>query len=141
MGVEPPTVRNSRAATVETEIKSEGRDSALPDDSLPTGIYEGEGSPDEYDGKGASEKSVGTPLNEGPSDERRVLADNSVKEEDEEVAQKAQNPVNDWSTLSMLEKLDSIHTVIEWHFQSPLRLRSVMRSDDETASWVRVLFT
>lgn len=42
----------------------------------------------------------------------------------------------DWGDLSMLEKLDSVHTVIEWHFQTPLRLRSLMRSDDDYASWV-----
>ena len=43
----------------------------------------------------------------------------------------------DWADLTMLQKLDSIHTVIEWHFHNPQRLRQVMKSDDETASWVR----
>ena len=42
----------------------------------------------------------------------------------------------DWADLSMLEKLESVHTVMEWHFQNPLRLRGIMRSDDDTASWV-----
>lgn len=45
--------------------------------------------------------------------------------------------LKDWSDLSFLEKLDSIHTVMEWHFQNPLRFRQTMRSDDEEASWVR----
>lgn len=42
----------------------------------------------------------------------------------------------DWAQLSMLEKLESLHTLAEWHFQTPLRLRSMMRSDDDIASWV-----
>ena len=48
----------------------------------------------------------------------------------------AQDEPKDWADLSMLEKLDSMHIVTEWHFQNPLRLRQLMRSDDETASWV-----
>lgn len=47
--------------------------------------------------------------------------------------------MKDWVDLAMLEKLESMHTIIEWHFQNPLRIRSIMRSDDENASWVSSL--
>ncbi|OCB85271.1 hypothetical protein A7U60_g7576 [Sanghuangporus baumii] len=135
IGVEPPTVRNSRAATVETEIKSEGRDSALPDDATSLGNHRREEPTDEHSGNDNGERgAIGTPQDEEASDASSLRA-NSVKKEDDDVSQNSQNTVKDWANLSMLEKLESIHTVIEWHFQSPSRLRSIMRSDDETATW------
>jgi hypothetical protein len=45
----------------------------------------------------------------------------------------------DWSELTMDQKLESLHTVIEWQFQNPLRLRQLMKTDDEGATWVRGL--
>lgn len=42
-----------------------------------------------------------------------------------------------WLELPMLTKLDSLHTLVEWQFQNPLRLRSQMKDDDENAQWVR----
>ncbi|KAL5526019.1 hypothetical protein ACEPAG_7357 [Sanghuangporus baumii] len=138
IGVEPPTVRNSRAATVETEIKSEGRDSALPDDATSLDNHRREEPTDEHSGNDDGERgAIGTPQDTEASDERTAssLRANSVKKEDEDVSQNSQNAVKDWANLSMLEKLESIHTIIEWHFQSPSRLRSIMHSDDETASW------
>jgi hypothetical protein len=36
----------------------------------------------------------------------------------------------------MLVKLDSIHLLMEWQFQNPQRLRTIMKNDDETALWV-----
>lgn len=43
---------------------------------------------------------------------------------------------HDWRDLPMLAKLESMHTVAEWHFQNPTRLRMTMKSDDEYAQWV-----
>lgn len=43
----------------------------------------------------------------------------------------------DWLQLPMLSKLESMHTLIEWQFQHPMRLRNIMKSDDELALWVR----
>ncbi len=43
---------------------------------------------------------------------------------------------NNWFKLSMIQKLDSMHLLTEWHFQHPMRLRTLMKSDDEDASWV-----
>lgn len=45
----------------------------------------------------------------------------------------------DWRDLPMLVKLDSMYLLMEWQFQNPMRLRTLMRSDDENASWVRLL--
>jgi len=45
----------------------------------------------------------------------------------------------DWFELPMLAKLESMHTIAEWQFQNPTRLRMVMKSDDEYATWVRCL--
>jgi hypothetical protein len=36
----------------------------------------------------------------------------------------------------MLAKLDSMHLLTEWQFQNPTRLRSLMKTDDEDATWV-----
>ncbi|KAF7773311.1 hypothetical protein Agabi119p4_5478 [Agaricus bisporus var. burnettii] len=41
----------------------------------------------------------------------------------------------DWFELPMLAKLDSLHFVTEWQFQNPTRLRTLMRNDDELATW------
>ncbi|TCD63136.1 hypothetical protein EIP91_005974 [Steccherinum ochraceum] len=41
----------------------------------------------------------------------------------------------DWFDLELLEKLDSLHLLIEWQFQNPQRLRLLMKDDDETAQW------
>lgn len=46
------------------------------------------------------------------------------------------NGPDDWFKLSMNQKLESMHLLTEWHFQHPMRLRTLMKSDDEDASWV-----
>ncbi|KAG6878075.1 hypothetical protein C0992_008655 [Termitomyces sp. T32_za158] len=51
----------------------------------------------------------------------------SVTEEPEES--------KNWLELPMLTKLDSMHLLMEWQFHNPTRLRTLMRSDDENASW------
>lgn len=43
----------------------------------------------------------------------------------------------DWLLLPTLQKLDSLHTVSEWHFHNPMRLRTLMKSNDDNADWVR----
>lgn len=42
----------------------------------------------------------------------------------------------DWLDLSMLAKLESLHTLAEWQFQNPHRVRHQMKTDDEQATWV-----
>ncbi|KXN84561.1 hypothetical protein AN958_12307 [Leucoagaricus sp. SymC.cos] len=41
----------------------------------------------------------------------------------------------DWFALSVLAKLESLHLLTEWQFQNATRLRTLMRSDDEFATW------
>ncbi|KAF8149807.1 hypothetical protein B0H34DRAFT_731219 [Crassisporium funariophilum] len=40
-----------------------------------------------------------------------------------------------WFDLHMLSKLESMHTLVEWQFQNPTRLRTIMKSDDDLAQW------
>lgn len=47
-----------------------------------------------------------------------------------------QGESKDWLELPMLTKLDSMHLVTEWQFHNPTRLRTLMRSDNDDASWV-----
>lgn len=46
------------------------------------------------------------------------------------------NDADDWFGLSMIQKLDSMHLLTEWQFQHPMRLRTLMKNNDEDASWV-----
>jgi len=44
----------------------------------------------------------------------------------------------DWLDLPTAKKLDSLHTLMEWQFQNPNRLRTQMKDDDEDAQWVKL---
>ncbi|PPQ91826.1 hypothetical protein CVT25_000273 [Psilocybe cyanescens] len=59
-----------------------------------------------------------------------ATVEKSVHNEGEE-----EKPSTDWLDLPMLTKLESLHTLVEWQFQNPTRLRTIMKSDDELASW------
>ncbi|KAJ8456834.1 hypothetical protein ONZ45_g18560 [Pleurotus djamor] len=67
------------------------------------------------------------PTTSNSSDEPSMAVPESVEEP--EVLAK------DWFKLSLLEKLDSMHLLTEWQFQNPTRLKQVMKSEDENASW------
>ncbi|KAG0708112.1 hypothetical protein DFH29DRAFT_1047975 [Suillus ampliporus] len=41
----------------------------------------------------------------------------------------------DWHDLPTIKKLESLHTLIEWQFHNPNRLRTQMKDDDENAQW------
>lgn len=41
----------------------------------------------------------------------------------------------DWLDLPTVRKLDSLHTLMEWQFHNPNRLRTQMKDDDENAEW------
>ncbi|KAF9020933.1 hypothetical protein BDZ89DRAFT_1071853 [Hymenopellis radicata] len=58
-------------------------------------------------------------------------APDDEEDQDENVAES-----KDWRDLTMLEKLDSIHLLMEWQFQNATRLRTLMKSDDDYATWV-----
>ncbi|KAG8213169.1 hypothetical protein J3R82DRAFT_11580 [Butyriboletus roseoflavus] len=62
-----------------------------------------------------------------------------TKDEEEDVSSEALEPPErqvDWLDLSMLAKLESLHTLVEWQFQNPHRVRQQMKTDDEQATWV-----
>ncbi|THH11024.1 hypothetical protein EW145_g930 [Phellinidium pouzarii] len=142
IGIEPVAPRNSRATTIESDLKVDQREddeedtsehaederkdatimetSAETDDGL--GSEQGEC---EYNPAGKTERK-----SERSGNVNSPQPDTKSEGDEDEVPS-----VKDWANLAMLEKLDSIHTVVEWHFQTPLRLRSVMHSDDENASW------
>jgi len=63
-----------------------------------------------------------------------------VQKETDEDENGEQQETKDWLTLPMLEKLDSLHLLTEWQFQNPTRLRQLMKTDDEQASWVRSFY-
>ncbi|KAJ7219982.1 hypothetical protein GGX14DRAFT_432652 [Mycena pura] len=56
------------------------------------------------------------------------------QEQEQEVPVQEQE-TKDWLDLPMLAKLDSMHLLAEWQFQNPTRLRTLMKTDDEDATW------
>lgn len=61
------------------------------------------------------------------------------KVEEEEVSSEALEAPErhvDWLDISMLAKLESLHTLVEWQFQNSHRVRQQMKTDDEQATWV-----
>lgn len=89
--------------------------------------------------------SLDAPLDEPPSELILQPGQSSTVSEasrapTQELEDKTQAVVDqasvDWFDLPMLAKLESLHLVTEWQFQNPTRLRTLMRSDDELATWV-----
>ncbi|KAI5119001.1 hypothetical protein M0805_004411 [Coniferiporia weirii] len=139
IGIEPITLRNSRATTVESELGAEhqgefedsGDDKSQRENDEQKDVASAGTSEANHDitrtNMGASSDVNGATK---PDNAGGLPLGTKSEEFDDEV-----NPTKNWADLTMLEKLESIHTVIEWHFQTPLRLRTVMRSDDDVASW------
>ncbi|KAG6853957.1 hypothetical protein C0991_012103 [Blastosporella zonata] len=50
-------------------------------------------------------------------------------------ATEEQEESKNWLELPMLAKLDSMHLLTEWQFHNATRFRTLMRSEDENASW------
>lgn len=74
---------------------------------------------------------------EGSVEDPRHLSPAKVEEEEDSLqALEAPEKRLDWLDLSMLAKLESLHTLAEWQFQNPHRLRQQMKDDDEQATWV-----
>lgn len=71
----------------------------------------------------------------GDRNVKLVLHHQILDENDYDMSEK-DTSIN-WLHLPMLSKLESMHTLIEWQFQHPARLRNIMKSDDESALWVR----
>ncbi|KAH7884569.1 hypothetical protein F5I97DRAFT_1929415 [Phlebopus sp. FC_14] len=56
------------------------------------------------------------------------------QEPEQDIPEGSEKQIN-WLDLPMLTRLDSLHTLTEWQFHNPHRVRSQMRDDDETAQW------
>lgn len=129
MGIEVNTVYSSRANTSDAESRDEHDDdgkrstpAATQEDSRKDGISSSPTSP--------------VPKLEGNVADEQQDPQSIANNDDLKNAVEDQRRQKDWSELTMLEKLESMHTLAEWHFMNPTRLRSLMRSDDEYANWV-----
>ncbi|KZT65867.1 hypothetical protein DAEQUDRAFT_730916 [Daedalea quercina L-15889] len=75
---------------------------------------------------------------DGEPDVHFVQPEEDVKKEDTDDQQPAPAEMEEsknWLELPMLDKLDSMHLLTEWQFQNTHRLRQIMKSDDDYASW------
>lgn len=106
----PIDPESTRASTLERGVSESVADSKAPS-AQPSGLNTRAGTVDGTEGEDT----------QGPSDQPQV--------EDQEESK-------NWLDLPMLTKLDSMHILTEWQFQNPTRLRTLMRTDDETATWV-----
>lgn len=77
----------------------------------------------------------------GPPSTRHETEEPPSVEDNHEDDDKVVPQTVEWSELDMNQKLDAMHTLVEWQFQNPLRLRQIMKSDDELASWVCCLLS
>lgn len=131
--------RNSRAATVDSEVKSEQQDFGVGDannaGSEERQMSDRVRSPDPASIDDARQDHETRAVKEDVS--LIVSKEILTNDKDDGLDNNGTDSMRDWVDLTMLEKLESLHTVIEWHFQNPTRLRHAMRSDDENALWVR----
>jgi hypothetical protein len=95
--------------------------------------------------EGASDVSHPTVMPEDPTDtvdgrsgELKLdqMKDEVTASSTEPLQESKQLPQIDWLDLPIVKKLDSLHTLMEWQFQNPNRLRTQMKDDDEDAQWV-----
>lgn len=65
-------------------------------------------------------------------------AEDSVKAESKELQNDTQTlaPSREWAELDMKEKLEALHTLTEWQFDNPHRLRQQMKDDGDHGLWV-----
>ncbi|KAJ6448937.1 hypothetical protein C8R45DRAFT_1045711 [Mycena sanguinolenta] len=89
-------------------------------------LERGEDTAEDDNGPGAA-ASDGSRAN---TEEKTTPAPDLDLQEEEE-----RQETKDWLELPMLAKLDSMHLLTEWQFQNPTRLRTLMKSDDEDATW------
>ncbi len=144
IGPEPLTAaQKSRATTVDSEMAMDGvngdvKNADVPDESL-------NGVDHVTEDNVAQRENIESQDSKGEVTNAESLKDNATKIEESDSAvvsgvndgeEDVQPESKDWADLDMLEKLESIHMVMEWHFQNPLRIRGIMRSDDDYASWV-----
>lgn len=70
----------------------------------------------------------------GPSNAQDT--DQAKAKVEEELPKQEVAESKDWLELPMLEKLDTLYLLTEWQFENTIRVRTIMKSNDENASWV-----
>ena len=131
IGFESLHSRQSRDTTVDLEVKREPSEQLEGDSIIPNESLTGDTSDNQTFTKQTTADELTTLDSHRSTPASAPVAIEAAADDD---------TLPNWADLSMLDKLTSIHTVMEWHFQNPLRLRSIMKSDDEYASWVRMNF-
>ncbi|EMD33317.1 hypothetical protein CERSUDRAFT_117938 [Gelatoporia subvermispora B] len=143
IGPEPP--RLSRQSSPELSVQEDEKDEessvapARESSAVGSGEEDAAGEPDE--GQDESKTDAIKAESTAPEGDTSQVKEEppteqpSPNEPNGAVEEQAQEESKDWLELSMLEKLDSLHLLTEWQFQTPLRLRQIMRDDDEGAKW------
>lgn len=67
---------------------------------------------------------------------KKVAYNKALILDDAQITELESRETKNWLELSMLEKLDSMHLLTEWQFQNATKLRTLMKTDDENATWV-----
>lgn len=143
LGLEPEKTRHSTKELEETMEPPEQKD--IKDDDDPeqqNGEFERDKpSADEMD-TNPDTPAADTEPKVDPSTRQSSAVPNEatsdMKEETVPPHTEEESKLIDWFDLPILTKLETLHTLSEWQFQNPTRLRMVMKSDDELASWVRL---
>jgi hypothetical protein len=150
IGPEPPkTSTNSRYTSVIEEDEEENLDAA--------NHYKPEESPHENGLRASTSRIQSSSPSRAQTPASQTIGIPGVNDEEEKLlptkkALKSQSlgptataelpelaETKDWNSLSMLEKLDSMHLLTEWLFHNPARVRVLMKSDDEAAEWASII--
>ncbi|KAL0579991.1 hypothetical protein V5O48_001994 [Marasmius crinis-equi] len=136
IGPEPPktTVNSRYASVVEDEGTPGPSDEVEPKDEDVPNENGLDGNASRNESQAVSREDSLVP---GPSGLKSRTEELKQKErmESADLLPVDQAETKDWNTLPMLEKLDSLHLLTEWQFQNPLRLRMLMKTDDDNAEW------
>ncbi|CCM04690.1 uncharacterized protein FIBRA_06876 [Fibroporia radiculosa] len=126
---EPSTIPEDRDA--EGSIVEDVGESA-PGEPAGSPSENGLGEQQNAEGKGLVNGNISKELKSEPLDDQHAVRKEATVEpqQDDDVEDS-----KDWTDLPMLIKLDSLHLLVEWQFQNPHRLRTIMKDDDEGAQW------
>lgn len=147
LGVEPPAPsrKPSREPTVLSEAVVETGDDAKDGESLPhtpqANAVENEASTAEPSSPAAPENAAHeeTEVQEEKEKLREPSHADTAKTEGDVIEDTTpQDETKNWLDLPLLTRLDTLHLLTEWQFQTPHRLRTFMRDDGDAGHWVRL---
>lgn len=123
---------SSRASTVPPHPSETGEE-LVPEEAKKSVVHEDGASADGDAVPDDSADAVEVKLEETKIDESKDGITGSSLEALQDSEQLQQQI--DWLDLPTVKKLDSLHTLMEWQFHNPNRLRAQMKDDDENAEW------